>query len=497
MKQFDIAVVGGGINGVSVAAEAASRGLSTLLVHARDLASSASATPVTLAGTHLSHLSALDFFQLNAMLDELQVLQASAPHLFEALPVTNLQGEPIQERSQGLVERYFQGIKNKRFSRLCDSETCKKTQSFAIRIKPARLILAKAMQAHKYGGDIRSYTKLVGAKRNENEWQLTLEKQSGNTTVHESVASTLLVNCSGWWANELLEETLNISTRCQASEEHRTQFFFKNPGIDLQYCSDNDRVLKIKDSNEKSFYIYSVNSDLLAFGPRRCDQQGFDECIELLQHFIDSWNGARLPNTALPELTREHFVHQRKAKFALIDDPCASNNTPITTPLLDLDNPGSQAVMMNIFGADVPLHKKIARQCLDVLQDFHGKKANPEFAAEKLPGGDIDERFINQHEAKLKRDYKKLSPTLLARLAQNYGSVSYLILGQRQIEKELGREFGHELYEREVQHLIDSEWVTCADDILWRRSLLGIDFLESEKAHLDDWIQSYISAKSS
>ncbi len=498
MKEFDITIIGGGINGVSAAAEAASRGLNTLLVHARDLASSASATPVTLAGIHLRHLSALDYFQLNSMLDELQLLQQSAPHLIDILPVTSHDGSAIKERGSNMVERYFQAIKDKSFANLCNEGVCNRTQSLTARLKPARLILNKALQAKAYGADIRSYTRLTDAERLQDHWRLKLQTQQASVAEESSptdssqceIKCKWIINCSGWWANELIEQVFKVSTRCKSREEHHTQFFFRNPGLPIQFCSDTDRVFKLDMGSGKAFYVYAVSENLFAFGPRKCDQEGFDECVDLQQSFIDCWNNTAGANKPELRIGREHFIYKRKSIVAHIDDPCSADNTPLSAPLMDLDNPGKKAVMLNIFGADTALHRKVARQALDNLKVFHRKKAIPTFKTACLPGGDIGTKCIESYTAKTREQHKNLPSALITRLCRNYGSLAETIVEGCNSEQDLGEHFGDTLYEAEVRYLLENEWVKCADDVLWRRTLQGIYFSETETTRLDNWIKA-------
>ena len=490
MQDVDITVIGGGINGVSVAAEAASRGLKTLLVHTGDIASSASAAPATLAGTHLQHLSALDYFQLNSMLDELQRLRTQAPHLIELLPVTNIAGEAIKEKGHSLVEKYFQGLRDKAFASVCGDKLSPAAQSLAARIKPSRLILAKAQQAQKYGAEILTYHKVINALRNENSWQLELESQQEKSEPHKTLTSKLIINCSGYWANELLEEVLKVKTRCHATKEHRTQFFFKNPLPAANSLYPQNFVLKLQGESRHAYYVYAIDDQVLAFGPRKCDQQGYEECIDLMQDFIDTWNNNALKNGLETRLTRDHFIHKRKAKLALIADPCSTNDSPMTAPLLDLDNPGKKGVLLNIFGVDPALHRKVAQQALDVLQPFTKKRRHARFTDEILPGGDITQASLAEFIEALCDEFSQLPRALLHRLAHNYGNLTYVVLGHCKSVNLLGKHFGHHLYEREVRYLMDMEWAINADDIVWRRTLLGIEFNPAEIEALNAWMQA-------
>jgi len=490
MTEFDLTVIGGGINGVSIAAESASRGLRTLLIHSNDLASSASATPVTLAGTHLEHLSALDYFQLNTMLEELEALSNTASHLVDFMPIKTLNATPVKEKGQNIVEQFFQGIKDKALANQSHFDINTKTQSLAARIKPARLIISKAIQAKHYGASIRPYHCLREAERHQDHWRLSIENRVGSTpaTPQITVKTKLLVNSGGWWANELLEKTLNVKTRCKASEEHRTQFYFRNPGVQL----GSNQVIKIPGPTKNAFYVYPVNDTTFAFGPRKCDQHGYAECVDLQQLFMECWNNAASSLAISTPLSAEHFVHKRKERLALIADPCANADTPITAPLLDLNNPGKTAILLNIFGADAVLHRKVAQQALDVLLPFHGKKANSEFAHATLPGGQAgtqDKPSENQYLTALQKRHPTLSSALLSRLSNHYGSLADTILVNCNTETDLGVNFGHHLYETEVRYLVDTEWATNAHDILWRRTLLGLAFDKQQTQNLQEWIE--------
>ncbi|WP_075185187.1 FAD-dependent oxidoreductase [Teredinibacter haidensis] len=493
MEEVDITVIGGGINGVSVAAEAASRGLRTVLVHDSDLASGGSATPVTLSGTHLQHLSALDYFQLNTMLDELQRLGRTAPHLLELLPVTQVNGEPVKETGEGLIEKYFQGVRDKSLASMCTESFSTKIQSLAAKIKPSRLIICKALQAQKYGAIILPRHKVTSASRQVKHWELQLERQPApSDTTNETatdIKSNIIINCSGWWANELMENLLHIRTRCKAKEEHRTQFFFRNPGIPLKWKHGNkNRVIKLQGSSKQAYYAYPVVNDILAFGPRKCDQQGYAECIDLQQGFIDTWNQIVTAHYPHAKLTPEHFVFSRKSLLALIADPCSNSDTPMTTPLHDLDNPGGAAILLNIFGVDAAIHRKTAHQALDILQPFLKKKARPGFKDEILPGGDIQSKTISDYVVQLSLEYPQLPGTLLSHIANNYGNLAYAILGESQTIEDMGEHFGGDLYQREVDYLMNMEWASTPEDIIWRRSLiafsLGKNEVETLRSHM-------------
>lgn len=477
---YDLTVIGGGINGVAVASEAASRGLSTLLVHSRDLASGASAPPVSLAAHNLQALSALDLFQLTNQLDEIKHLQYVAPHLIDLLPVQQLNGEMANHERTRLVQRIFKHLRNRSLSPSDSSSSA--GYNIVARIKPARMVVSLALEAQQLGANIVTYHRVQSAERYEKHWGLTLEScQSPLRTYH--VNSRWIVNCSGWLANDVLEQVLKVQTRAKATAEFRTQFFFRNP---LKHDPTTRKIFKIR-GNRLDFHVYHATDDILAFGPLKCDQEGYAECIDIQQEFLEAWNNTPELAQYARKLTGEDILYKRRGNIALIHDPCGNDDTPLTVPLLDIDNPGGKAVLMNIFGAEPILAQKTARQALDALQVFTGKKAHSERRKHPLPGGDIPTSSMADYLLKLTTAHPLLPAKLVHRLGRNYGQLANHILQGVTSEQDLGIHFGNMLYEREVEYLVENEWARCAEDILARRTFI---YLSSDKKilqRLSDW----------
>lgn len=477
---YDITVIGGGINGVAVAAEAASRGLRTLLVHSRDLASGASAAPVALSAENLQALSALDFFQLSSHLDELKHLQQVAPHLIDLLPVQTLSGARANNDNSRLIQRIFKHLRNR--SLATHQDDAYSSYNFAARLKPARLVVSLALHAQKYGADIRTYHRVESASRLEKVWRLKIASCQADARVTE-IQSRWIINCSGWLANNVLENILKVQTRAKAKEEFRTQFFFNNT---LKHEPAVRKIFKLY-GERLTFHVYHATDNILCFGPLKCDQEGYAECIDIQQEFITTWNNTPdLQQFAAP-LTAADILYRRKGNIALIQDPCGQSDAPLTTPLLDIDNPGNQAVLMNIFGADPALAQKTARQAMDALKVFTGKKSHPTFSNDPLPGGDIAANSLAGFLSDLSEEFYQLPPKLLHRLGRNFGNLAYAILGGCKHEQDLGMHFGNLLYEREVEYLVRMEWAQCAEDILERRTFIHLNAEDTLKQKLDNW----------
>jgi glycerol-3-phosphate dehydrogenase len=168
------------------------------------------------------------------------------------------------------------------------------------------------------------------------------------------------------------------------------------------------------------------------------------------------------------------------------EDPL-SNNGVFRESLLDLNNPGKAAPLLNLFGMNTVQHRVIAEQALEILKNFTKAKKNPAYYALTLPGGDFSEgleNFIIFYKSKLAENLH----SCIERLVSTYGSLSRDLL-EHFVENTQGKHFGQGLYEVEVRYLATMEWASCAEDILWRRTHLGLMCTEEESSTLDTWMK--------
>jgi glycerol-3-phosphate dehydrogenase len=176
----------------------------------------------------------------------------------------------------------------------------------------------------------------------------------------------------------------------------------------------------------------------------------------------------------------------------LYDDGASEAKAATRDYVFELDTPGG-APLLSIYGGKITTYRRLSEEALEKLAPYlKGVKAKQGWTAtQPLPGGDFPVNGVAKLAADLTRDYPFLAPAHANRLAQAYGTRARDLLGAATSLADLGRDFGATLTEAEVRYLIDREWACSADDIVWRRSKLGLRLPPSALAAIDQWITAY------
>lgn len=477
--KYDLAVVGGGLHGVSIAAEAASRGLSVVLLQGKDLASGPTGSIRSVLRGGLRKLEQMQLTTVNQNLREIALLKSKAPHLlslqaFEIIEKPELRSNARIRRGLKLYH-YLQQRQLKK-AKLSEAPPLpeSKLQYFDFQLSNARLIISLALHAKTFGASVRPHQKVIAAKRNIENWTLTIENKKGE---HSSLQANVLVNCCGWMASSFLQNTLQVKTRCCAQVSHYAQLVVRKP-----QAFSGGKVFQQDDG--KLLYAHSLDKDYFIFGPLFASENTEKAKNTAVEKAMQIWNRATGTIISLENIHYSWWTTRAKP-----EDPL-SNNGVFRELLLDLNNPGKVAPLLNVFGVNTAQHRIIAEQAMEILQAFTKAKKNPAFYSHPLPGGDFSEgmdNFIAHYKNLLAANFHDC----VDRLVSTYGSLSKMLLDSF-VANTQGKHFGHGLYEVEVRYLVKAEWASCAEDILWRRTHLGLVFNEAESSALDLWISEHL-----
>ena len=176
----------------------------------------------------------------------------------------------------------------------------------------------------------------------------------------------------------------------------------------------------------------------------------------------------------------------------LYDDGASEAKAATRDYVFELDTPGG-APLLSIYGGKITTYRRLAEEALERLSPYlRSAKAREGWTAKSpLPGGDMDVSAIPAISAELVRNYPFLNPAHANRLAHAYGTRAAKLLGHAKSMADLGQPFGATLTESEVRYLMSSEWACTAEDIVWRRSKLGLRLSPAEIAAIDDWIAAH------
>lgn len=476
-EQFDILVVGGGINGTGIARDAAGRGLHVCLCERDDLAAHTSSASTKLIHGGLRYLEQFEFALVGKALAEREVLLKAAPHVIWPLRFvlphqSHLRPAWMIRLGLFLYDHLGRGkrsLAKSRRIRLRDHAVGKPLRNeFQIGfvysdawVQDARLVVLNAMDAQARGATILTRTRCVSATRSADGWQAELEAADGTRrTVH----ARALVNAAGPWAVQFLDQVAKVGhdhalRLVKGSHivvprmfEHRHAYIFQQP----------DRRIVFAIPYEHDFTLIGTTDLEYTADPAAPhidgDETGY--LCDAVNRYFDR------------AITPDDVVWSYSGVRPLLDDH-EDNASEITRDYqLELDTDG--ALLLTVFGGKLTTYRRLGEEAVDRLagplsnrhRAWTGRDGHP------LPGG--ERRDIAHLQRELQQSHPWLPEHTAWRLAHNYGTRSTTLLGSASSLAELGQHFGADLYQAEVDYLRTHEWAVTAEDILWRRSKLGL-----------------------
>jgi len=488
----DLLIVGGGINGVAVARDAAGRGLSVLLCEKGDLAGATSSASSKLIHGGLRYLEHGQFHLVREGLAEREVLLRMAPHLVHPLRFVLPQGPGARPRWMVRAALYL-------YDRLGGARTLLGSEAVELRRDPlgaplrdsarfgfaysdcrtddARLTIVTARDAAFRRAEIATRTALVAARRDAGIWRAVL--RDGNGASRE-VAARILVNAAGPWVLDVLGRA-GLSTRARLR-------LVKGSHIVVPELYAGDHAYLLQNDDRRIVFVMPFERDYsligtteLPFAGDPAEAQITPEEVAYLCRAVARWFEAP-PRP-------DDVVWSYAGVRPLYEDDARSAASVSRDYVFDLDVDGAAAPALSIFGGKLTTHRRLAEHALARLAPYLPAGGPPWTAGSALPGGEVlPAGGVAALAADLARRYPFLATANAARLAQGYGTTAYDILGDAKGAAALGRDFGQGLSEVELRWLIDREWARTAEDVLWRRTKLGLAATLEEVRKLTEYL---------
>ncbi|MCW2307183.1 glycerol-3-phosphate dehydrogenase [Rhodobium gokarnense] len=490
---FDIVIIGGGINGCGIARDAAGRGYSVCLAEMNDLASATSSGSTKLIHGGLRYLEYYEFRLVREALKEREVLWHLAPHIIWPLRfvLPHHKGlRPAWLLRLGLfLYDHLGGRCHLGGTRTIDMRTdaagkpLKPLYSKAFEysdcwVNDARLVVLNARDAADRGATILPRTKAISARREDGRWQVTLEAADGR---QRTVSAKLLVNAAGPWVDNVLGEALG------RNEAHHIRLV-QGSHIVVKRLFDHDRCYIFQNSDGRIIFAIPYEDDFTLIGTTDRDYEGdpakvaisADETAYLCDAASDYFAEA---------VTTDDVVWTYSAVRPLYDDGATAAHQATRDYVLKVDDEEGAAPVINIFGGKITTYRKLAETVLERIGDFLGERGAPWTETAPLPGGDFAITGYDDLVAELRKTYPFLEAEHAARLVRLYGTRAWTLLGAAANHSDLGAHFGYDLYEVEVRYLVENEWATTADDILWRRTKRGLRLTQDNKETLAHFLK--------
>ncbi|HXV24745.1 MAG TPA: glycerol-3-phosphate dehydrogenase [Alphaproteobacteria bacterium] len=473
----DLLVIGGGINGAGIARDAAGRGLKVLLAEQGDLAQGTSSASTKLIHGGLRYLEYYEFRLVREALKEREVLLANAPHIIWplrfVLPHADYLRPAWMIRLGLLLYDHIGGRVRLPASRGVDLRSDpagaplkpKFTRGFSYSdcwVEDSRLVVLNAMDAAERGAAILTRTRCVSARPSGRAWQVLLQDLNGS---RRTVAAQGLVNAAGPWISEVAEKVigrpLGQPIRLVKGSHIVVPRLFE--GEEAYILQNEDRRIVFAIPYERHFTLIGT-TDLNYVGDP-ADATISREEIDYLCQAVGSY--FRRPVTAADPVWTYSGVRP------LYDDRRESASAVTRDYVLHLDTPEG-APLLSVYGGKITTYRRLAEHALEKLAPHYPNSSGPWTARAPLPGGDIPDGDFDRFLAGLIARRPWLPKRLARRWARAYGTRVETMIGGADGTDELGRHYGEDLYQCEIDYLIQREWARASADILWRRSKLGL-----------------------
>ena len=472
----DLLIVGGGINGAGIARDAAGRGLSVLLVEKDDLAGHTSSASTKLIHGGLRYLEYLEFRLVRESLIERERLLAIAPHIIR--PLRFVLPQPPGGRAGWLIRLglfLYDHLGGRKKLPASASVSLAGTQwgaglaagvrkGFAYSdcwVDDARLVVLNALDAAERGADIRIRTKLLSARRDDGVWRASIRGPEGERTVR----ARAIVSAAGPWVADVIGATDGVADELTPRLVKGSHIIVPSmfTGEHAYILQNPDKRIVFAIPYEQGFTLVGTTELPFAADPDEPMIDGSE--IAYLCESVNRYFARRI--------SPADVIHSYSGIRPLFDDgstKASAVTRDYALKLGALDAPQ----FLSVFGGKITTYRRLAEQALRKLEPFLPPMTPAWTADAPLPGGDIAGGDFSGFLAEVRGRWPFLPHAMAYRLARAYGTRIDRVVGKARTLADLGEDLGGGLTAREVDYLVEHEWARTADDILWRRSKIGL-----------------------
>ncbi len=484
----DIFIIGGGINGVAIAADAAGRGLSVRLCEKNDLSAGTSWASSKLIHGGLRYLEFYEFGLVKKALHEREILLFRAPFLVKPLEFILPHEKHLRPAWMIRIGLFLYDHLSMRKTLPGSTSISFKNDERGLELQPhltrgfsyydcftddARLVILNAISAKEKGAIISTRTEFISAVREKDYWKITLKNVLNNHIFFHY--AKILCNVTGPW----VKETQNKIRTDLTFDIHLD----KGSHIVVPKLYDGDFAYILQHSDKRIVFAIPYLEKYTLIGTTDVPYMNNPDHITISHEEIDY----------LCSIINRYFkkvIHKNDLIWSYSGVRCLQAKTghsaaTTTRDFQCLTENINNLPLVSIIGGKLTTHRVLAESIVNQLTT---KPAWTSTAS--LPGGDIPDQDFHKFCDALQKNYPWLPKNMILRYAKNYGTRVHILLENAHSLHDLGEDFSHGLYQKEVEYLVKYEWAMTADDILWRRTKLGLEFSEVEKNKLESWLQN-------
>ncbi|ESZ87725.1 MAG: glycerol-3-phosphate dehydrogenase [Blastomonas sp. CACIA14H2] len=484
---FDVAVIGGGVNGTGIARDAAGRGARVLLLEAQDLASGTSSNSSKLIHGGLRYLEHYEFGLVREALGEREILWGIAPHIIWPMRF-------VLPWVKGLRPRWLLRLGLFLYDHIGARKLLPATETIRLDRHPAgaplkpefvhgfvysdgwvddaRLVVLNARDAADHGAQVRTRCPVTRLERVGDHWRI--ETPQGDFTARS------IINAAG-------PSVLGI-LRKSGERPKQSIRLVRGSHIVVRKLFDHPHPYFFQLPDGRIFFAIPYEQDFTLIGTTDRDQQPGEPIVASEEEIAYLCEGASRFFARL--VTPADVVWTYSGVRPLVDDGSGKPEAATRGYRFELTEEHEGAPMLSVFGGKITTFRTLSQEAVDKLasrvpslRGDHWTHASP------LPGGDFGVHDVAQQIAGLRQRYPFLEAGWAERLIRTYGTVAARFLGDARVLSDCGEHFGHGLTEAEVRHLVTNEWAVTAEDILWRRTKLGLHLSADQQAALERFFQ--------
>lgn len=477
---YDLCVIGGGINGAGIARDAAGRGLSVLLLEAKDLGGATSSASTKLIHGGLRYLEFFEFKLVRDSLRERETLLSIAPHLIKPMSFVlphspeqrpfwmvrlglflydYLAPRSVLPRSKGVnLNASTLGVPLKhQFARGFRYSDCW--------VDDSRLVTLNAMDAAEKGATVLTRTPCTKIVPHRDHWEISYKPEKKKA---EKITASMVVNAAGPWVRKVLEES-DLESTVKPVPKIR---LVKGSHIIIPRSYDGEHAYITQQPDGRIVFAIPYEQDYTLIGTTEEDFSGDLYNARISDAEMDYLIAAY--NTHFQEeITKNDVLWTYSGVRPLFDDG-HEDSREVSRDYVLHEHLESRAPMVSVFGGKLTTYRVLAEKVVQRLLYLDNRYSNPWTAEVPLPGGDIDNANFDRFLTQQTQAYPWLPADLLLRYARAYGArMDRFLEGARSLE-DLGTHYGEHVYEAEIVYLVRYEFAREAEDVLWRRSKLGV-----------------------
>jgi glycerol-3-phosphate dehydrogenase len=490
---FDLLVIGGGINGVGIARDAVGRGLKVALVEQSDLGSATSSASTKLIHGGLRYLEQFEFRLVRESLIERECLLKLAPHLIFPMQFVLPHVPGLRPRWQIRLGLFLydrmagrQTLPSSHGLNL-DAEPYRSTLQDGLRygfvysdcsVDDARLVILNAVDAAERGAAIFTRTKFISARNEHGLWRALCEDRgSGKQSL---IRARSIVNVAGPWVEDVLADVPDVEIAARIR-------LVKGSHIVVPRLYEGAHAFLLQNPDGRVVFAIPYEQAFTMIGTTDIPYAGDPSSAAITDE----------ETRYLCETASRYFRNRIDAKdvrwtFAgvrpLVDDDTADVSKVTRDYRLELAMLAGEAPLLSVFGGKLTTYRRLSIMALEKLLPVLGGDPREWTGTAPLPGGDFPGADFATFLHDVRARWPYLSERLAYRLARAYGTRIARIVGAARRMEDLGRDFGAGLTEAEVSYLRTREWAQTAEDILWRRTKLGLHMTPSQQASLAEYL---------